>query len=136
MRIPGVLKERLHNAQTLCCAGYTLRTLHGRRLVIEPTVVASIVPISFGYDLPWMCLSYMNPDLITDSYAELVSLMGPGPSDDLEGAMRWHQNHFKYLLRTMTRDGRMTQKISCVPTKSRTTSSATTTRSGRARSPR
>ncbi|MCH8131305.1 MAG: hypothetical protein IIA30_02020, partial [Myxococcales bacterium] len=52
IRTPGVLKESLHNAQTLCCAAYNLKRNHGRRIVMEPTAVVSIVPISFGYDRP------------------------------------------------------------------------------------
>lgn len=109
IRTPGVLKESLHNAQTLCCAAYNLKRNHGRRIVMEPTAVVSIVPISFGYDLPWMCLSYMDRDLLAGSYRELVSLMGSGPSTDLAHGLRWHAMHFKYLLTTLLQDGRLTR---------------------------
>lgn len=110
MRIPDVLKECTHNAQTLCCAGYTLRHELGEKVIVEPTAVASIVPISFGYDLPWMCLCYMDPDLLASSYAELVALIGPGPSNDLESSLPWHRKHFRYLLATMASDGRLARQ--------------------------
>ena len=112
MRLPGVLNERMHNAQTLCYAAYKLKTQHNRRIVIEPTATTSIVPISFGYDIAWMCRSYMNPALIEGSYHELRALMGRGPGTNLKTSLRWHQKHFMYLLATLPLAGRLeTQEL-------------------------
>lgn len=107
MRLPGVLTESLHNAQTLCCASVRLQREHGRRLVLDPGAVAAIVPIAFGYDLPWLCRSYMRRPLIEASYRELVALLGPGPSNDVDRALRWHAKHFQYLLGSMAEGDRL-----------------------------
>lgn len=115
MRIPGVLREELHNAQTLCYAAYRLGRAHRRRAVLDPGAVASIVPISFGYDLDWILRSYMEPDRIAGSYAALVELMGRGPSTDLEPALAWHRKHLKYLLATMAVDDRLRREDLLAP---------------------
>lgn len=109
VRLPGVLREDMHNAQTLCYAAYLLGRRFGRRTVIEPRAVTSIVPISFGYDVEWMCRSYMDRRLLVDSYRHLRALMGRGPGTDLEPALAWHSKHFRYLLTTLPLDDRLTR---------------------------
>lgn len=106
LRLVGVLDERMHNAHTTCYASYTLKTAHGKRLILEPAAVASIVPIGFGYDLPWMCRSYLRPDLVEGSYRILEGLLGRGPGTDLATGLQWHAKHLKYLLLTMLEGAR------------------------------
>lgn len=107
VRIPGVMKECMHNWHTLTYAGYKLRHHHGQRVVLEPRAVASMVPIAFGYDLPWLCRSYMRPELIEGTYGELTRLMGRGPSNDLAPARWWHGMHLRFLLGTMLEGERL-----------------------------
>jgi hypothetical protein len=106
---PGVMLESMHNAQTLCYAAYLLKQRHGERVVIEPGAVAAILPIAFGYDIPWLCLSYMDRDLIRGSYEALTDLIGQGPSQDPEASFAWHGKHLKYLLLTMLEGDRLTR---------------------------
>jgi hypothetical protein len=106
LRLPGVLEERMHNAHTTCYASYTLKHTRGRSLILEPAAVASIVPIAFGYDLPWMCRCYLRPDLLVDSYRLLGALIGPGPGTDAKPGFAWHAKHLKYLLLTMLQGDR------------------------------
>ena len=106
----GVLEVEMHNAHTICAASYRLKHEHGEQLVLEPSAVAAIVPIGFGYDLPWMCRSYMRQDLLRGSYKRLRSLIGKGPGTDVAAGMRWHTKHFKYLLLTMLDDDRLTRE--------------------------
>jgi hypothetical protein len=110
MRISGVLKEAMHNAQTLCYAGYALKKLHRQRLILEPNAVTSILPVGFGYDLDWICHSYMVPELIEGSYAQLTELMGKGPSNDLRPSLWWHGMHLRYVLHTMAQQERLTRQ--------------------------
>jgi hypothetical protein len=107
LRLPGVLEEDLHNAHTLCWAGYRLERHYGRRLLLEPSAVAAILPIGFGYDLPWMLRSYQRPDWIALSHLRLRELLGRGPGTDLGPGLRWHQKHFKYLVLSMLVDDRL-----------------------------
>lgn len=109
LRLPGVLEERMHNAHTTCYASYKLKHAYGKRLVLEPSAVASIVPIGCGYDLPWVCGSYMRPDLLAGSYRLLEELIGVGPGTDLRTGLAWHAKHLKYLLLTMLEDGRFSR---------------------------
>jgi hypothetical protein len=104
---PDVMKEAMHNAQTLCYAAYLLKHRDGERIVIEPRAVVSLLPISFGYDIPWMCESYMDRELLRDSYEHLTRLIGKGPSQDPDTSFEWHAMHFKYLLLTMLEGARL-----------------------------
>ena len=106
---PDVMKEAMHNAQTLCYAAYLLKQRDGERIVIEPSAVVSLLPISFGYDIPWMCQSYMDRDLLRRSYEHLTALIGEGPSQDPDSSFKWHAMHFKYMLLTMLEDNRLTR---------------------------
>jgi hypothetical protein len=101
LRLSGALEERMHNAHTTCFASYQLRHTFGRRLILEPAAVAAIVPIGFGYDLPWICGCYMRPDLLAGSYRLLEGLIGRGPGTDPQPGFAWHAKHLKYLLLTM-----------------------------------
>ena len=109
LRREGVLEVEMHNAHTLCAAAYKLKREHGERLVLEPSSVAAIVPIGCGYDLPWLCRCYMQPELIRGSYQRLQWLIGRGPGTDLAPGMRWHTKHFKYILLTMLEDDRLSR---------------------------
>ena len=101
LRLPGVLEEGMANAHTTCYASYRLKHVFGKRLVLEPAAVVSLVPIGFGYDLPWICRCYMRPDLIAGSYRLLERLIGKGPGTDVKIGGQWHAMHLKYLLLTM-----------------------------------
>jgi hypothetical protein len=101
LRLPGVMEESMHNAHTVCYAGYSLKNHYGKRLIIEPGAVASLVPIGFGYDLPWICQSYMRPDWIKSSYNRLEELMGKGLGTNAHQGARWHAKHLKYFLLSM-----------------------------------
>ncbi len=107
LRLPGVLEPAMHSAHTMCYAGFKLKRDYGRRVMFEPSAVASIVPIGFGYDLPWMCLEYMRWDRLEESYRHLAGLLGPGPSTDPSVCFHWHAKHFKYLLLGMLETGRL-----------------------------
>lgn len=106
---PDVMKEAMHNAQTLCYAAYLLKQRDGERIVIEPCSVVSLLPISFGYDIPWLCESYMDRELLRRTYEHLSALIGEGPSQDPDTSFKWHAMHFKYLLLTMLEDDRLTR---------------------------
>lgn len=110
MRLPGVLEEQMHNAHTTCFASYMLKHAFGRSLILEPAAVASIVPIGFGYDLPWMCRCYMRPDLLASSYRLLEGLIGRGPGTDAKPGFAWHAKHLKYLLLTMLEGDRFARQ--------------------------
>jgi hypothetical protein len=110
LKRPGVLLESMHNAHTMCFAGHRLRRTYKQRVVLEPSVSASIVPYSLGYDLPWMCLEYMRRDRLASSYHNLRSTLGPGPDTDLEHCLPWHSKHFKFLLSGMLDDDRFARQ--------------------------
>jgi hypothetical protein len=101
LRLPGVLEEGMANAHTTCYASYKLKTIFGKRLVLEPAAVVSLVPIGFGYDLPWIYRCYVRPDLIAGSYRLLEGLIGKGPVTDVKAGFQWYAMHVKYLLLTM-----------------------------------
>jgi hypothetical protein len=102
-----VMMEAMHNAQTLCYAAYLLKHRYGERIVIEPEAIVALLPISFGYDIPWMCESYMDRELLRGSYEHLTALIGEGPSQNPETGFEWHAMHFKYLLLTMLENDRL-----------------------------
>ena len=101
LRLPGVLEEGMANAHTACYASYKLKKTFGKRLVLEPAAVVSLVPIGFGYDLPWIYGCYMRPDLVAGSYRLLEGLIGKGPVTDMKNGFWWSAKHIKYLLLTM-----------------------------------
>jgi len=107
LRRPGVLLEAMHNAHTMCYAGHELRKRHGERVVFEPAAVAAIVPVAYGYDLPWMCLEYMRRDRLEEAYGSLARRLGAGPGTELVHCASWHAKHFKYLLLDMLSNGRL-----------------------------
>lgn len=107
LRLPGVMEPEMHNAFTLCHASYKAKREYGRRIVFEPSAVASIVPIGFGYDLPWLCLEYMRRDRLELAYAHQRRLLGPGPATDVSVGFFWHARHFRYLLLGMLESGRL-----------------------------
>ena len=104
-RFKGGVPQR----QTLCYAAYLLKHRDGERSVIEPSAVVSLLPISFGYDIPWMCEAYMDRELLRRTYQHLSALIGEGPSQDPDTSFKWHAVHFKYLLLTMLEDDRLTR---------------------------
>ncbi len=107
LHLPGVFVEEMHNAQTVAYASYCLKFNHGKRLVLEPSSVVSIVPIGFGYDLPWVCSCYMDLKLLKGSYRRFEALIGKGPGTDVNKALEWHAKHFKYLLLSMLEGNRL-----------------------------
>ena len=107
LRLPRVLVERMHNAQTMAYAAYCLKFKHGKRLVLEPSALVSMVPIGFGYDLAWVCAGYMDLNMLKGSYRRFESLIGKGPGTDVNRSLKWHAHHFKYLLLSMLEGNRL-----------------------------
>lgn len=107
LRLPGVLEPAMHNTHTMCYASYKLKRDYGRRHRLEPSAIASIVPIGFGYDLPWMLLEYARPDRIVQSYRQLRALLGAGPSIDPSDCLHWYARHLRHLMIQMLESGRL-----------------------------
>jgi hypothetical protein len=107
LRRPGALLEDMHNAHTMCYASCYLKQKHGATIYFEPGAIASIVPVGFGYDLPWMLLEYMDEPKLDMSYRTLGKLIGRGPAADYPGRRHWHAKHFKYLAHDMVAGGRL-----------------------------
>ena len=103
-----VLKEAYHNARR-CATPLICSNTATASDVIEPSAVVSLLPISFGYDIPWMCEAYMDRELLRRTYQHLSALIGEGPSQDPDTSFKWHAMHFKYLLLTMLEDDRLTR---------------------------
>jgi hypothetical protein len=82
-------------SQTLCYAAYLPKTVMAA-IFIEPSAVLSLLPNSFGYNIPWMARK-----LLPGSYGNLTELIDKGPSQDADMSFKWHPTHFKYLLLTM-----------------------------------
>jgi len=110
MRLPGVMVPEMHNAQTMAYASYALKFRYRKRLVLEPMSVVQMVPVGFGYDLPWLCHSYMRIDWLRGSYRRLEKVIGKGPGTDLNLSLAWHAHHFKYLLLSMLEGNRLTRQ--------------------------
>lgn len=110
LRIPGVINADMRNAHTTAAATYTLKYSHGRSMMIEPAAVASILPFAFGYDIPWLCESYMRRDWIVDSYRNLGRLIGRGLGSSAAANLGWHKKHFQYLLLSMLDDDRLSRE--------------------------
>ena len=100
--------EAMHNAHTLAMASYQMKTRHGARMIIEPDVVASILPIGFGYDIPWLFASYNRLDWFRASYEVHEKLAGRTAYSVLDN-LRWHRKHLLYLLFSMTEGERLTR---------------------------
>lgn len=107
LRRPGVLEENMHNAHTMCYASYRLKHVHAGTIYFEPLAIASIVPIGFGYDIPWMLSEYMRLDRLQLAYTTLGTLVGQGLASDFSDRRRWHTKHFKYLALDMVASGRL-----------------------------
>ncbi len=101
LRLPGVLEPGMHNAHTACYAAYLLKRKYRKKMLLDPGAVASIFPMSFGYDIPWLFRSYMRKDWLDESYRRLEKLVGRGPGTARSINMPWHAKHLKYLLFTM-----------------------------------
>lgn len=96
-RIDALFPAALHNAHTIAFACETARrAAPATRMLIEPDALASILPIAFGYDVPWLFDSYNNWSYFRESYA-LHSKLLDTPSTTL-GNLRWHRRHLMYLL--------------------------------------
>ena len=107
LHLNGVLIEEMHNAQTVAYATYYLKFNHGKRLILEPSAVVSIVPIGFGYDFPWICSCYMDLSMLESSYRRFEALIGKGPGTDANLSLAWHAKHLKYLLLSMLENNRL-----------------------------
>lgn len=98
--IPDVFPEEMHNAHTLGLATYLLRSEHGQRMVVEPRALASILPIGFGFDIPWIFESYLDLDCLRQAYQLYGARIGRSVSTTLDN-LAWHRKHLLYLLTTM-----------------------------------
>lgn len=107
LRRPGVLLEDMHNAHTMCYASCRLKRKFGATIYFEPQAIASIVPVGFGFDLPWMLLEYMDEPKLAMSYRTLGDLIGRGPAADYSDRRQWHAKHFKYLAYDMVAGRRL-----------------------------
>jgi len=88
-------------------ASYRLKQVHAGTIYFEPSAIASIVPIGFGYDIPWMLGEYMRLDRLQLAYSTLGTLVGQGLAADFSARRPWHTKHFKYLALDMVASGRL-----------------------------
>jgi GR25 family glycosyltransferase involved in LPS biosynthesis len=90
----------MHNAHNLAVACFLYRRAHpDASMVVEPEAVVSILPIAFGYDLPWLFESYNNWSYFRQSYAFHTRLL-KSASTTIDN-LHWHRKHFLYLLETL-----------------------------------
>ena len=52
--------EDMHNTFTMAVATQRIHRQSQCRMLIEPKAVVSILPIGFGYDIPWLFECYNN----------------------------------------------------------------------------
>ncbi len=106
--IPDVFPEAMHNAHTLGLATYLLKHAHGHAMRVEPRSRVSILPIGFGYDVPWLFGSYLDLACLRQAYELYGTVVGtrePGRTVNLG----WHRKHLLYLLLSMAQDDRLTR---------------------------
>jgi hypothetical protein len=99
-RIPEVFLEELHNSFSLAVSTHILKTTFNCRMVIDPETIVSILPIAFGYDIPWIFESYNDLRCFQSSYELNESIVGTADSTTL-GNLLWHRKHLIYLLYSM-----------------------------------
>lgn len=96
----------MHNAHTIAATCTLVKRQNpDARMLIEPRAVASILPIAFGGDLPWLFESYNDWEYYRQSYA-LHSRLIASPSSTIAN-LRWHRKHFLYLLETLLKGDRL-----------------------------
>ncbi len=105
-RIDELFIEEMHNAHTVAVASYLLKTRHGAKMLVDPDSIVSILPIGFGYDIPWLFGGYNDLACFKASYDLHESIAGRASSSILNN-LRWHRKHLLYLLLSMTGDNRL-----------------------------
>jgi hypothetical protein len=100
-RIDELFMEDMHNSHTLAVASYLLKTRHGSRMLVDPGAVVYILPVGFGYDIPWLFGSYNDLACFKASYTLHEAVAGRASSSILNN-LRWHRKHLLYLLLSMT----------------------------------
>lgn len=115
MKEGGILNPKMRNAQTIASASYILKFRKKKQLVLDPSAVVSIVPIGFGYDLPWIANSYMKLGWLVGSYLRFEALIGEGPGTDGNLSLSWHSGHLRYLLLSMLEDNRLARQDFIAP---------------------
>ena len=93
--------EDMHNSFSLAIATHRIRRQTQCRMLVEPKAVVSILPIAFGYDIPWLFECYNSLEMFKLSYARHQEQVGKSDSSSLEN-LKWHRMHLLYLLLTMT----------------------------------
>ncbi|MGA8259762.1 MAG: glycosyltransferase [Arenicellales bacterium] len=105
-RIDEVFLEGMHNSHTLAVASYLMKERLGCRMLIEPDARVSILPIAFGYDIPWLLGKYNDLDCFNNSYWLHESIVGTSPSSTLRN-LKWHRKHLLYALLSMMQGGHL-----------------------------
>jgi hypothetical protein len=103
-----VFPEDMHNSHTLGLGTYLMKTERGRRMIIEPQSMVSILPIGFGFDIPWLFESYMDLECFRKSYHLYGTRIGKGNSTTFDN-LRWHRKHLLYLLLSMLEGNRLSR---------------------------
>jgi GT2 family glycosyltransferase len=101
--------EDMHNSFTLAVAAQRIQRQSHCRMLIEPKAVVSVLPIAFGYDIPWLFECYNNLEMFKLSYARHEQQSGRSESSSLSN-LRWHRHHLLYLLMTMTEKDHLENK--------------------------
>ena len=98
--------EDMHNSFTLAVAAQRIRRQSRCRMLVEPRAVVSILPIAFGYDIPWLFECYNNLEMFKLSYARHEEQAGKSASSSLDN-LKWHRVHLMYLLLTMAEENHL-----------------------------
>ncbi len=95
-RIATLFPEAMHNSHTLAYATYLLKTEFGCRMIVDPDSLTSILPIGFGYDLPWIFEVYNDLACFKQSYGRYSGRIAEFPL-----VLDWHRKHLLYVLLSM-----------------------------------
>ncbi len=95
--------EQAHNSHSLAVASFLLKREHGERLVVEQEAHASILPLGFGYDIPWLFGCYNDLEAFQDSYVCHERFIGKS-ADPMLKHLGWHRKHLLSVLLTVPAD--------------------------------
>src|SRR5439155_5252305 len=95
--------EDMHNTFTMAVATQRIHRQSQCRMLIEPKAVVSILPIGFGYDIPWLFECYNNLAMFKVSLARYEEEAGKSEWPVLAN-LKWHREHLLYLLLTISEE--------------------------------